>query len=76
MLRGASTADLPPKEAVAALTVPVLILAWSGDPGHPLRTVDELAELLPHAERHVASTWAEYRSWTDHITDFLHRLDL
>ncbi len=75
VLRGASTADLPAKEAVATLSMPTLILAWSGDTGHPLSTVDELTALLPHADSHVSSTWEDYRTWTDRIIDFLHRLD-
>lgn len=75
VLRGASTADLPAKEDLATLSMPTLILAWSGDTGHPLSTVDELARLLPHADSHVSSTWDDYRTWTDRIIDFLRRLE-
>jgi hypothetical protein len=48
-----------------------LILAWSGDPVHPIATADELSRLLPHAERHDASTAAELATWTDRIAAFI-----
>lgn len=49
VLRGAAASDLPPAEAIAALSQPVLLLPWIGDPGHPMSTAERLAELLPHA---------------------------
>ena len=71
VLRGATRANLPERDAIATLTVPTLILAWTGDPIHPVTTADELARLLPHAEVHVASTRAEVDAWTDHLAAFL-----
>ena len=38
VFRGALTADLPSQDDVAAIVVPTLILAWTGDPGHPAST--------------------------------------
>ncbi len=71
VFRGAATADLPSPDAVAAIGAPALILAWSGDIGHPVSTADRLAELLPRAELSVASTAAELATWTDRIVAFL-----
>ncbi len=68
---GAATADLPPPDAVAAIEAPVLILAWTGDPGHPVETADRLAELLPGAEVVRASTADELDTWTDRLVGFL-----
>lgn len=71
VLRGAGTADLPDREAIGSLGQPTLILAWTGDAGHPETTAEQLAELLPAAELHLASTWEELRTWTDRAANFL-----
>lgn len=71
ILRGAASSDLPPKERLAGLTVPTLIVAWKGDTDHPLTTANELARLLPNAELHVASNAEEVRRWPDAVADFL-----
>ena len=71
VMRGATRANLPAREVIATLTMPTLILAWTGDPIHPVSTADELARLLPHAEVHLASTLAELDTWTDRVAAFL-----
>lgn len=71
VLRGATRANLPDREAVAGITAPALILAWTGDPVHPESTARELAALLPHSELHVASTAADVASWTGRVADFV-----
>lgn len=71
IFRGAATADLPSPEQITTITVPALILAWTGDPGHPMDTADRLADLLPDARLHAASTLDQLRSWTDLTIDFL-----
>ena len=71
VFRGAATADLPAPDAIAAIDVPALILAWTGDPGHPARTAARLQELLPDAELALASTPAGIASWTDRARGFL-----
>ena len=74
VFRGATRANLPDREAVARITVPALILAWTGDPVHPESTARELEELLPDSELHVASTGAEVGTWTDRVAEFVSRL--
>ena len=74
VFRGAAHADLPGPDAVATIAAPTLILAWSGDPGHPVSTAERLADLLPNAELSVASTLGELFAWTDRVADFLSQL--
>ena len=71
VMRGATRANLPERDAIAMITAPTLILAWTGDPIHPVTTADELARLLPHADVHIASTAAELATWTDRIASFI-----
>lgn len=71
--RGAAHADLPSPDEVATIAAPTLILAWSGDPGHPLSTAKRLAELLPTADLQVASTLDALFGWTDQVAGFLER---
>jgi pimeloyl-ACP methyl ester carboxylesterase len=73
-LRGASQSDLPPKEAVAAITLPTLILAWTTDDGHPLSTAEALHGLLPQSELLVAHELADIGPWTDRVITFLDTL--
>jgi pimeloyl-ACP methyl ester carboxylesterase len=74
VFRGAGYADLPPREQLAGLGLPALVLAWSGDPAHPESTAHQLAELLPRAELHVAHTGDDLRTWTDRAARFLRSL--
>ena len=71
VLRGAATSDLPPASAVAAIAQPTLVLAWSGDPGHPESTAQRLAELLPDADLHVATRIGEVLGWPAQVASFL-----
>lgn len=61
--RGAALSDLPPAAQLARVAVPTTILAWTGDPGHPLSTAQALAGILPHAELQVAATPQQVEDW-------------
>jgi pimeloyl-ACP methyl ester carboxylesterase len=74
VFRGAATADLPAEDEIAGLSVPTLILAWTGDPGHPARTAARLQELMPHAELALASTPHGLAGWTIRLVTFLSSL--
>jgi pimeloyl-ACP methyl ester carboxylesterase len=76
LFRGAATADLPPPDAIATIDRPTLVLAWTGDAAHPVETARRLADLLPTAELHEASTAEEVAAWTGRTRDFLASLDL
>jgi pimeloyl-ACP methyl ester carboxylesterase len=71
LYRGAATADLPPPSAIESIRCPTLILAWSGDPGHPVSSAERLDSLLPDAHLSVASTAAELSTWTRRVIDFV-----
>jgi len=69
--RGAAFADLPPLGEIATIAAPTLVLAWSGDPGHPVSTAERLGETLPNVEVSIASTADEFASWSDQLQAFL-----
>lgn len=71
VMRGATRANLPAREAIAALSMPTLILAWTGDPVHPVSTAAELARLIPHASTHIAATKAEVDGWSELVAKFV-----
>jgi pimeloyl-ACP methyl ester carboxylesterase len=71
VFRGAALADLPPLETIATLAQPALILAWSGDPGHPLSTAEALEGALPDARLHVSDTHDDLLTWSQRAADFL-----
>ena len=73
-LRGAADSDLPSPSALASVRAPALVLAWRGDPAHPLSTAEALCEALPRAELRVASSLEEVRSWSESIREFIKRL--
>lgn len=73
VFRGAALSDFPSPEAIVAVTQPVLILAWAGDPGHPVSTAERLVALLPSAELRVAQSPADVAEWVDRATEFLGR---
>lgn len=63
VLRGAALANFPPRDDVAGIEVPTTILAWTGDPAHPLSTAEALVQLLPDATLRVAATPSQLRQW-------------
>lgn len=74
IFRGAGGADLPPAEQIATIAVPTLILAWSGDSGHPVSSAEQLHELIDGSQLQVASAADEFATWTDRIITFVSEL--
>jgi 3-oxoadipate enol-lactonase len=70
ILRGAAASDLPDPAALAGLRQPTLVLAWEGDPGHPLSTAERLAAELPHATLCVARKLADLGAWPRRVAEF------
>lgn len=68
---GAARSDLPTLEQCAALKVPALILAWPGDPVHPVSVARKLAEAMPHATLHVVEHEGDVRHWSALIGEFV-----
>jgi pimeloyl-ACP methyl ester carboxylesterase len=71
ILRGAAASDLPTRDEVHNIVMPTLILAWTGDPAHPVSTAEKLAELMVMSELHVAEDLAAVRRWPELVRDFL-----
>jgi pimeloyl-ACP methyl ester carboxylesterase len=71
IFRGAGTADLPTPAEISAIDVPTLILAWTGDPGHPATTAARLQELIEGSELALATTDEGLTTWTDRMRRFL-----
>ncbi len=63
LFRGAGSSDLPPAAEISRVGVPTTILAWIGDPAHPLSTAETLLDLLPEATLSVATTRADLEAW-------------
>jgi pimeloyl-ACP methyl ester carboxylesterase len=74
VLRGAGGSDLPPPRVIEKLEMPVLILAWDTDPGHPLSTAEDLAGLLPDARLDVARRVADISLWPGRVRAFLREI--
>jgi pimeloyl-ACP methyl ester carboxylesterase len=70
-MRGASRSDLPPRSRLEELKTPALILAWNDDPSHPLSTAERLADSLPAATLHEATTAEDVERWPDLVHEFL-----
>ncbi len=74
VLRSMTGADLPEPDVLAGIEAPALVLAWSGDDGHPVATADRLDELLPDVTTHVAHSADDVATWTDRVRTFLESL--
>lgn len=70
-LRGAAESNLPPREEVATISVPTLILSWDDDPGHPVSTAEALASLIAGSELEVATSEADVQGWPARVGRFL-----
>ncbi len=70
-MRGAADSDLPDPTKLAQLHMPALILAWRGDPTHPVSTAARLSELLPRSDMHVAETLDDVRAWPLLVANFV-----
>ena len=73
IFRGAALSDLPPRAQLAGIAQPTLILAWAGDPGHPLSTSEDLLALLPDSELRIAESPEDVAGWVDLADEFLSR---
>ncbi|HEY0249813.1 MAG TPA: alpha/beta fold hydrolase [Gryllotalpicola sp.] len=71
ILRGVGASDLPPREVVGGLRLPVLILPWADDPTHPVSTAEELARLIPGSRMETAESPDDLSSWGARAAEFL-----
>ncbi len=63
VLRGAALADLPDPALLAEVSTPTLILAWIGDPAHPISTANALHSLIRDSKLTIARTPYGIMAW-------------
>jgi pimeloyl-ACP methyl ester carboxylesterase len=63
IFQGAALTDLPPKDVIRSIHIPALILAWTGDSGHPVEIAAELNRLLPRSSLVVAKDFSDIEMW-------------
>lgn len=73
VLRGAASAQFPERSRVSAIAVPTTILAWRGDPVHPVATAEELHELIPESTLLVTRRPFDVTGWVEALTAGLAR---
>ncbi len=71
VLRAAARSDLPRPEQIRNIIVPTLILAWEGDPNHPVSTARSLADSMLQADLRIAKDVADTRAWPATVEEFL-----
>jgi len=72
VMRGAASTNLPPRKDLEALVeIPTIILAWVGDPTHPVTTAEELHRLLPQSELFIAQGYEEFKTIPQRLRTFV-----
>jgi pimeloyl-ACP methyl ester carboxylesterase len=72
IFRGAGLTDLPPREEFSAIAdIPCQVLAWTGDPAHPVSSAEEVHRLLPNSELFIAQNFEEFKTIPQKIRDFV-----
>lgn len=75
LLRGAAASDLPTPQQLAAVDLPVTVLAWIDDPAHPVSTATRLVGLLPRATLQIADRPAAVEQWPQVLSQDVARGD-
>jgi pimeloyl-ACP methyl ester carboxylesterase len=75
LFRGMALSDLPAADQIGTIDVPVLLLAWKGDPVHPEKVAIELNRLLPRSKLLIAETYADITKWHHEIKEFVAKVD-
>ncbi|GAA1853639.1 alpha/beta fold hydrolase [Microbacterium koreense] len=72
VLRGAAATDLPHRKSILRIDIPTLILAWTGDRGHPISTAKKLNAQIRGSRLVVARTPYGIMAWpglfAEHVT--------
>ncbi len=74
LMRGAAATNLPLRQEFKALAdIPTMILAWVGDPTHPVTSAEELHQLLPDSSLFVAQGYEEFKTIPQRLREFVLR---
>lgn len=72
IFRGAGLTDLPPRDEFKAIAdIPCLILAWVGDPTHPVSSAEEVHRLLPESELFIAQGYEDFKTIPQRMREFV-----
>lgn len=72
IFKGAALTDLPPREDLKAIAdIPCMILAWVGDPTHPVSSAEDLHRQLPKSELFVAQGYEEFKTIPGRMREFV-----
>lgn len=75
IMRGAAATDFPDRKKIARIKAPTLILAWTGDASHPMKTAKKLHELIDSSRLVVARSPYGIMAWpglfAEHVTTSL-----
>ena len=72
IFKGAGLTDLPPRAELKAIAdIPCLILAWVGDPTHPVSSAEELHRLLPNSELFIAQGYEDFKTIPQRMREFV-----
>lgn len=72
IFRGAGSTNLPPREELKPLEgIPTQILAWTGDPTHPVSSAEELHRLIPGSELFIAQGYQEFKTIPQRMQEFV-----
>jgi 3-oxoadipate enol-lactonase len=74
VFRGAKLCDLPSRYEIKKLKMPAIILAWTGDPVHPVSTAEELHALMPSSQLFIANKLSDVKTWPRLISQYILRL--
>lgn len=74
-MRGAALSDFPSRQALSALAIPTLILAWPDDAIHPLALAEELHRVLPDSRLEIAEGEDDPYGWPHLVREFLESLE-
>jgi pimeloyl-ACP methyl ester carboxylesterase len=75
VLRGAASTDLPSVAELRGLLAPTLVLAWVGDPAHPLSTAERLREVIPGSILSIARSPHEVLGWAGRFAEHVAAVD-
>jgi pimeloyl-ACP methyl ester carboxylesterase len=72
IFKGAGLTDLPPREEFKTIAdIPCQILAWIGDPTHPVSSAEEVHRLLPNSELFIAQGYDDFKTIPQRMRDFV-----
>ncbi|MFC1878710.1 alpha/beta fold hydrolase [Chloroflexota bacterium] len=72
IFRGAGLTDLPPRDEFKTIAdIPCQILAWVGDPTHPVSSAEEVHRLLPNSELFIAQGYDDFKTIPQRMREFV-----